>query len=132
MRVPEGEKEKKACSRAQEVHGNGDKSRESGLPDLNIFSIDSDGTAQCSTKHDLWAAEQTLPMCGPPSDFLASLMGQIILCCLTFQKSKHGLQARCVSRVLHMHWVLMASLHNEPLVAKKRQPGGELKLHLDL
>lgn len=57
--------------RAQEVHGDGDKSRESGLPGLYSFSANSDGTitALYDTKHDCPAAEQTLPMCGPPSRF---------------------------------------------------------------
>lgn len=74
MRVPGEDGVWEACSRAQEVHGDGDVSGESGLPGLYSFLANSDGTVTVpyDRKHDCWAAEQTLPMCGPPSHLLAS------------------------------------------------------------
>lgn len=72
-----GERQGETCSRAQEVHGDGDKFRESGLPGLYSFSANSDATALYDTKHDLIARqqEQTLPMCGPPSHFTGMVDG---------------------------------------------------------
>lgn len=77
MRVPWGEGRGETCSRAQEIHGDGDKSRESGLPGLYSFSANSGGTitAPYDTKHGRRVAEQTLPVCGPSSHFTGIVDG---------------------------------------------------------
>lgn len=76
--------------------------------------------------------EQTLPMCGPPSHFTGMVDGSDNPVLPHISEEQAWSVSQMCKQGPPVYWKLMASLHDETLVGKKGQPGGELKLHLYL